>query len=384
MQARSTTAKPARNRESIRRSDAVVTVVLAGLGAYLMWENVTTHDANIRIDSHSWWMVPVFLAAVLPVLWWRRNPLVVMAIVVVVMAVHVVLFGWVARCGAGLPLSWVLAYLVGTRDGVRRSLVGLALVEMLGALVLIHDSAAGPSLLPVVALISVGVWGIGRVARQRSAMAVELEERNEELGRLRDARAALEVTGDRARLSTELDALLDARLAQLSLDADESRGADPETTRRQLATIEADSRRILGEMREIVGVLRGGEVALAPAPSVAHLDALLARRSQADARLVVSGDPRGLPASVELSAYRVVEHLLGVLTDEPDARIDVAMRFEDDALEITVAGPVGRGADVRGAVARARERVRLQHGTLSVKVIRGRARAVALMPVVAG
>ena len=41
-----------------------------------------------------------------------------------------------------------------------------------------------------------------------------------------------------------------------------------------------------------------------------------------------------------------------------------------------------RGADVRGAIARARERVRLQKGTLNVKVSRGRARAVAHMPVV--
>jgi signal transduction histidine kinase len=320
---------------------------------------------------------------VLPILWWRRDPVAVTAVAVVVLAVHVVLFGWLARCGAGLPLTWVLAYLVGTRDVVRRSLVGLVLVQAVGTLVLVRDSAAGPSLLPVVALISVGVWGIGRVARQRAALAVELEERNEELGHLRDARAALEVTGDRARLSAELDALLDERLAHLSHTADESHGDDPETIRRQLVTIEADSRRILGEMREIVGVLRGGEVALAPAPSVAHLDALLARHSHSDARLVVSGDPRALPASVELSAYRVVEHLLSVLTDEPDARIDVTMRFEEAALEITVTGPVGRGADVRGAVARARERVRLQQGTLSVKVNRGRARAVALMPVVA-
>jgi signal transduction histidine kinase len=377
MQARSTTTSP----EGIRRSDVALTIVLAGLGTYLMWENVTTNDASIRIDSHSWWMLPVFLAAVLPVLWWRRNPVVVTAVVVAVMVVHVLMFGWVARCGAGLPLTWVLAYLVGTRDGVRRSAAALLLVEALGAAVLIRDSAAGPSLLPVVALISVGVWGIGRVARQRSVMSAELVERNVELARLRDARAALEVTDDRARLSAELDALLDARLAQLSLTADESHGSDPENTRRQLAAIEADSRRILGEMREIVGVLRGGEVALAPAPSVAHLDALLTRCSHADARLVVSGDPRALPASVELSAYRVVEHLLSVLTDEPEARIDVAMRFEDAALEITITGPVGRGADVRGAVARARERVRLQQGTLNVKVVRGRARAVALMPV---
>ena len=383
MQARNAATGRILRGEGIRRSDVVLTAVLAGLGAYLMWENVNTFDAQIRIDSHSWWMLPVFLAAVLPVLWWRRDPVAVTAVVVAVLVVHVVLFGWVARCGSGLPLAWVLAYLVGTRDVVRRSLVGLVLVQAVGTLVLVRDSAAGPSLLPVVALISVGVWGIGRVARQRAALAVELEERNEELGHLRDARAALEVTGDRARLSTELDALLDERLAQLSHTADESHGNDPETTRRQLATIEADSRRILGEMREIVGVLRGGEVALAPAPSVAHLDALLARRSHADARLVVSGDPRALPASVELSAYRIVEHLLSVLTDEPEARIDVTMRFEETALEITVTGPVGRGADVRGAVARARERVRLQQGTLSVKVNRGRARAVALMPVVA-
>ncbi len=265
---------------------------------------------------------------------------------------------------------------------MRRSAVGLALVEVVGALVLIKDSAAGPGLIPVVSLMSVGIWGIGRVARQRSMLAAQLEQRNEELARLRDARAALDVSGDRARLSAELDSLLDVRLEQLSRAAEDVPRDDPEATRLLLATIESDSRQVLVEMRDIVGQLRGGEVALSPAPSVAHLDALLARRSHADARLVVSGDPRGLPASVELSAYRVVEHVLEVLADEPSARIDVLMRFEDDALELTVTGPVLRGADVRGTVARARERVRLQHGSLSVKIARGRARVVAQMPVV--
>jgi signal transduction histidine kinase len=371
----------ARATKGIHPVDVVLTLVLGGLGIFLMVENITEHDAAIRIDSHSWWMVPVFVLAVLPVLWWRRDPLVAAAAAAAVMAVHVVAFGWLARCGAGLPLTWVLAYLVGSRDVLRRSAMGLLLVEVLGALVLVHDSAAGPGLIPVVAPLTVGIWGIGRVARQRSVLAEELEARNEELSRLRDTRAALEVTGDRARLSEELDALLDVRLEQLSRAADGAPKDDPEATRVLLGTIESDSRGVLAEMREIVGVLRGGEVALAPAPSVAHLDALLARRSHADARLVVSGDPRALPASVELSAYRVVEHLLGVLADEPDTRIDVLMRFEDDALEITVTGPVLRGADVRGTVARARERVRLQEGSLVVKVARGRARAVAQMPV---
>jgi signal transduction histidine kinase len=367
--------------DGIRPVDVVLTVVLVGLGVFLMVENITETAADIRIDSHSWWTVPVYLLAVLPVLWWRRDPLVATAAAAGLILVHVLLFGWMARCGSGLPETWVLAYLVGSRNELRRSALGLLAVQVLGAAVLIHDSAAGPTLIPVVAVMSVGIWGIGRVAHQRAAMAHELERHNEELGRLRDARATLEVSGDRARLSAELDALLDVRLEQLSHVATGAPKDDPEATRTLLATIESDSRRVLAEMRDIVGVLRGGEVALAPAPSVAHLDALLARRSHADARLTVTGDPRALPASVELSAYRVVEHLLGVLADEQDARIDVLMRFDTDALEITVTGPVLRGADVRGTVARARERVRLQDGSLSVKVARGRARAVAQMPV---
>ena len=134
-------------------------------------------------------------------------------------------------------------------------------------------------------------------------------------------------------------------------------------------------------MREIVGLLRGGDVALAPAPTVAHLDALLARHTRADSRLTVAGDPRSLPATVELSAYRIVEHLVDVLADQPDSRIEVGVRFDDDALEIRVNGPVDRSADLKAAVARARERAKFLGGSLDVKVSRGHADAVAQLPV---
>jgi hypothetical protein len=84
---------------------------------------------------------------------------------------------------------------------------------------------------------------------------------------------------------------------------------------------------------------------------------------------------------VELSAYRIVEHLLGVLDGDGDPPVDVRMDFEGGSLEVTVTGRVSRGADVRDAIARARERARLQDGTLHVKLTRGRARAVAHLPV---
>ena len=134
-------------------------------------------------------------------------------------------------------------------------------------------------------------------------------------------------------------------------------------------------------MREIVGLLRGGDVALAPAPTVAHLDALLARHIQADSRLTVAGDPRSLPATVELSAYRIVEHLVNVLADQPTSHIEVDVRFEDDALDIRVNGPVDRSADIKAAVARAKERAKFLGGSLVVKVSRGPASAVAQLPI---
>jgi hypothetical protein len=56
-------------------------------------------------------MVPVFLGATVPVLWWRRSVIAVTGTVIVVMALHDVLFGWVTRCGAGLPVAFVLAFL---------------------------------------------------------------------------------------------------------------------------------------------------------------------------------------------------------------------------------------------------------------------------------
>jgi glucose-6-phosphate-specific signal transduction histidine kinase len=95
----------------------------------------------------------------------------------------------------------------------------------------------------------------------------------------------------------------------------------------------------------------------------------------------VAGDPRSLPATVELSAYRIVEHLVNVLADQPGSRIDVDVRFDDDALEIRLNGPVDRSADIKAAVARAKERAKFLGGWLDVKVSRGNAVAVAQLPV---
>jgi signal transduction histidine kinase len=376
----------------IRPVDWVFAGALTALGIWLMVANVLIKDSAVtrsiaddtmvhQMSSHSWAMVPLFALATVPVLWWRRSVIVVTGIALVVMVLHDLLFGWVTRCGAGLPLAFVLAYLGAVALERRQAWIVLGLSTLVTAAVLVVDSTTG--LQPIVLALPVMLilFGVGRAVRHRTAMSSELKARTLELQRLRDERVALELATDRVRLSQQLDGLLQERLGQLTAAADSGRDLGPESARSLFESIESHSRATLDGMREIVGLLRGGDVALAPAPTVAHLDALLARHTGSGSRLTVAGDPRSLPATVELSAYRIVEHLVDVLADQPESRIEVGVRFDDDALEIRVNGPVDRSADIKAAVARARERAKLLGGSLDIKVSRGRASAVAQLPV---
>jgi signal transduction histidine kinase len=365
---------------------------LTALGVLLMWFNLHTTEDQVRAaiaegsmvhlnSSSSPWMIPVFAAATVPVLWWRRSILAVTTVAVLAMALHDLLFGWVTRCGAGLPLAFVLAFLGAfAADRTTRWIVG-GLSIVLTALVLVVDSTTGAGAIGLALPIVCIVFGVGLAARRRTVLNRELANREAELRQLRDQRAALEVADDRARLSQQLDGLLQERLALLTTAAESANGLPSAAAKAALESIETDSRRTLDDMREIVGLLRGDDVAIAPAPTVAHLDAMLARLRTAHSRLVVTGDPRALPATVELSAYRIVEHLVTALTDQADAPIVVTVRFDAEALEIHVTGPVGEGAALKAAVVRARERAKLLGGSVDVKVTKGWAGAVAQLPV---
>jgi signal transduction histidine kinase len=376
----------------VKIRDVALAGALTALGVVLMRFDIHVSDAQVAkavsggsmvhpMSSHSAWMLPLFLAVTVPVLWWRRGVLAVTGIAVAVMILHDVLFGWVTRCGAGLPLACVLTFLGALSYERATAFVvgGLALV--LSALVVVVDSTTGPrALLLAVPVIAI-VFAVGRATRHRAALGRELQQRDEELRRLRDERAALKVDKDRTQLSRRLDGLLRERLEQLTTAAESAEGLPPAQAKALLESIEAGSRQTLEDMREIVGLLRGGDVTLAPTPTVAHLDALLVRNRANGSYLHVTGHPRSLPPTVELSAYRIVEHLLTALADRPNAPVDVAVRFADEALEIRVSGPVGKGSDVRAAVARARERAKLLGGSVEVKVARGQAGAVASLPV---
>jgi signal transduction histidine kinase len=364
--------------ESIGRVDIAIAVALSALGVLLMYGNAT----DAEVDA-SWLAIPVFLGVTVPMLWRRAAPLQALAAVAVALGVHTALFGSVVRCGVVFPVVGVLVFTVAARFDRATSLWALAG----GLAIIVGMAAADAAGFGVVALLvplTVVAFALGRVAHARGRMVRELKDRTEELRSARDERARLEVATDRTRLSGELDALLARRLGELTRLAD----AGPATTHDSavatatLAHIEEASRATLEEMREIVGVLRDDEAPTSPVPTLTSLQALVMRNKGDAARLTIEGSPRVLPAGVELSAYRIVEHLLSALDDSPG--VEVGVRFGEEALEIRVAGHAGRRGDVGAALSRARERAQLHRGTLDARTRGGRAEAIALLPVTAG
>ena len=163
----------------IRPFDGILAGALAALGAGLMVENIRFPDAEVARalaegslfhapTSHSWAMLPVFVLASVAVLWWRRNVIAVIGVALAVVVVHDLAFGWVTRCGAGLPLAFVLAYLGAATLERTRALVALGLTTLLTAAVLVVDATTGPQPIVLALPIVLIVFAIGRAVRHRT------------------------------------------------------------------------------------------------------------------------------------------------------------------------------------------------------------------------
>ncbi|GAB2622099.1 hypothetical protein Aab01nite_76760 [Paractinoplanes abujensis] len=116
-------------------------------------------------------MLPVFLLATAPILGRRRNVLAVVGASVAAMAVHLVAFGWVTRCGVGLPLAFALSYAVARFAGNRRNqAIGSAGVAALILLVLAQDTSIGglPGGLEIALPGAALFYGIGFYVQKRA------------------------------------------------------------------------------------------------------------------------------------------------------------------------------------------------------------------------
>jgi len=128
------------------------------------------------------------------------------------------------------------------------------------------------------------------------------------------------------------------------------------------------------EMRRLLAVLRGDGRAtpsLAPQPGLAQVPILIeqVRRAGLPVELTVEGEPRPLPAGVDLSAYRIVqEALTNAVKHAGPGRALVVVRYGERDLELQVSddgrgGPAGGNGAGQGLLGM-RERVNLFGGEL--------------------
>ena len=156
--------------------------------------------------------------------------------------------------------------------------------------------------------------------------------------------------------------------------AQEALDHDPALAYRPLAKIQETGRSALRETRRMLGLLRAPEESdlLGPLPGMADLAELVEHVSGAGpaVRLQIEGEARLLSPALELSAYRIVQQALtNALTHARAGRVDVAVRYAPDCLEIDVADDgCGDGTSTAGSgfgIVGMRERAALFGGTLT-------------------
>ncbi|WUV76147.1 histidine kinase [Streptomyces sp. NBC_01477] len=189
--------------------------------------------------------------------------------------------------------------------------------------------------------------------RSRRAYAAAIEERALRAEQTREEEARRRVAEERLRIARELHDVVAHQIALANVQAGVAAHVmdrRPDQAKQALAHVREASRSALDELRATVGLLRQrGEPAapMEPAPGLDLLDQLLDGFRRAGLRVTfeerANGDPaplpRGpLPASVDLTAYRVIQESLTNVQKHagPGAGAIVRIRRDPGALEVMV------------------------------------------------
>ncbi len=182
-------------------------------------------------------------------------------------------------------------------------------------------------------------------------------------------------------------------ITALAAGADRLILTEPQRAKQALNSIEAAGRQALTEMRALLRVLRTdpAEAGRAPQPGLTQLPSLVEQMNLAGlpVRLGIEGQPRPLPVSVEVTAYRIVQQALtNTLKHAGPAHAEVLVRYRPQLLELDIHDD-GRGmpADPQtghGLIGM-RERATLAGGCLLVGAgPAGGTRVLAKLPIPAG
>jgi signal transduction histidine kinase len=287
-----------------------------------------------------------------PFLWRRRWPLPVAAIATACFAVKFALGRDLYSAGAA---GLVAAYGLGAYGGARlrtatRLVTGGAFATAVVVLLTSHGERARA--LPFAMLAA--ALGMGEVtSAHRDVVAAGARHAHDE---------------ERARFARELHDVIAHELSAIAVQAGAARVAaerDPaaaaEVVAEVVATIEQAARHGLIELNRLVGALRRDEIGgagpgcldRAPQPQLVDLPALIggARDTGLPVELAINGEPEPLPATVELTGYRIVqESLTNAIRYANGAPTLVLLTYATGGLEVHVedAGGGGGGRGLAG------------------------------------
>jgi signal transduction histidine kinase len=368
--------------------DAAIAVVVFALSLGLLAVGDAVHDED-KVNALS---VALTALASLPVIGRRRSPLAVFTLTGLASAAL-----RLVAAPAGPPLGPTIAlYGVGQRGTASRAAqwrVAALVVTVLAA----HVTAVGlgTDAFPGYAILfGVVVWGGAWLAGDRTRMRRErmagLEERARRAEREAERERKLAAAEQRASIARDLHdsaghainvILVHAGLGRLQVER------DPAAARQAFETIEEVARETVGEIDQMVRVLReNGPNGVEPPPGVAALDNLVQRQRAAglDVAVRLRGDRRPLPASVDQAAYRIVQEALTNAARHGDGPAEVQLAFEAGALAVTVTNPLRRDGAVSAGnghgVAGMHERAALLGGTLRAGASDGRFEVRARLP----
>ena len=334
----------------------------------------------------------------------RRWPVPVLAAVIALYGIA----AFVGTLSPGVVLAAAVAmFAVANRSNRRRAIVaaGLAVgaVVLLGLLASI-GSVFDPRSLQFAVTIAFAA-AAGDATRSRREYIVAVTERAERAEQSREAEAVRRVTEERLRIARDLHDAVAHRISVISLNAGVASRAlatRPEKAEEALRVIRSAARTVLGEIGDLLEVLRSEDAAAGrsaePLPGLDRLDALVAQFEQAGLRVGVrlDGDVSAITGTAGTVAYRVIqEGLTNAHKHGAHGRAHVLIDARGDEATIVVTNPVpppardGRGGRARDAggghgLLGIRERVASVRGSVEAGITPGGFRLAVTLPLTPG
>jgi signal transduction histidine kinase len=329
-----------------------------------------------EVPGPGWLLFPGVLLYTLPLLVRRRFPFIAPGFV---FGVHIAITfadpQGVGSLDTGSIALLLTFWAVGERNDGQLAVAGLGLGLGTIAIIALVDVRVGPGQAVNAALLGSLAWLFALLLARRGRRAAAAEARVAELERDHEQRTQAAAATERRRIARELHDVIAHSVSVMTVQAGAARMQLPDHPDRAvppLLAVEDTGRQALGELRRLLGILRENDApALAPQPGLTDLPTLAEAMQHAgvDVDVRVEGQPRPLPASLDLTAYRIVqEALTNTLKHAGPARASVVVHYDPDTLRLMItddgqASPTtddGSGHGLLGL----RERVNLFGGQL--------------------